>query len=95
MNKSEIIKQVAAETKLPATTVSRVLESIFGTMEKALISRDKVVISGFGTWTTSDRRGFSGNNPRTGESIEVPARTIPVFRAGKKLKGLLNVDKLK
>ncbi|MAG24119.1 hypothetical protein CMI47_00940 [Candidatus Pacearchaeota archaeon] len=49
MNKSEIIKQVAAETKLPATTVSRVLESIFGTMENALISRDKVVISGFGT----------------------------------------------
>ena len=56
----------------------------------SLISGEKVTISAFGTFTISQRREFKGYNPRNGKEIDVPARKIPVFRAGKALKEALN-----
>jgi nucleoid DNA-binding protein len=93
MNKSELIKEISRETKMPASTVGRVLESLFENVERSLLRGEKVVITDFGTWTTSKRKGFTGHNPRTGDPIEIPSRTLPVFRAGKKFKTKLNNSK--
>jgi nucleoid DNA-binding protein len=61
-----------------------------GTIRDALVRGEKVTISDFGTFTVSTRRAFSGHNPKNGEAMKVPARRIPVFRAGKGLKRNLN-----
>ena len=90
MNKSDLIKEISKETKMPASTVGRILESLFDSVERSLLRGEKVVITDFGTWTTSKRKGFAGRNPRTGDPIQIPSRILPVFRAGKKLKTKLN-----
>ena len=60
--------------------------------EEALVREEKVTLSDFGTFTVSKRRGFKGHNPKSGTSMAVPERRIPVFRAGKKLKKSLNPE---
>jgi DNA-binding protein HU-beta len=60
------------------------------TIQDALTNGEKVTISDFGTFTVSQRREFTGHNPKNGQEIRVPARKIPVFRAGKGLKEALN-----
>lgn len=61
-----------------------------GDDQEALTNGEKVTISDFGTFTVSQRREFTGHNPKNGMEIRVPARKIPVFRAGKGLKEALN-----
>jgi DNA-binding protein HU-beta len=49
-----------------------------------------MVLPGFGTFTCPTRKARKGRNPKTGEAIEIPAYTIPVFRPSKKLKASVN-----
>jgi nucleoid DNA-binding protein len=90
MNKSEIIEDIATKTGTPKVRVAAYVNTFMETIQEALIRGDKVTISGFGTFTVSERKSFQGHNPKSGASIKVPARRIPVFRAGKELKALMN-----
>jgi DNA-binding protein HU-beta len=59
---------------------------VFEDIVKALRNGDKVNISGFGTFAVSERKARTGRNPKTGESIEIPASKSAKFKAGKALK---------
>jgi len=86
MKKQDFIKAVAADASLSQDAVSRVLSSMIDSITAELKKGGEVNITGFGAFKVSSRAARNGLNPRTGESIKIPAMKSPVFRAGKTLK---------
>ena len=90
VNKAQLIDAVATKLDISrrsaGDTVDAVLEGITG----AIISGDKVSLTGFGTFETTRRAARTARNPRTGESVAVPAATVPKFRPGQALKDEVN-----
>jgi len=85
LSKSDLIEEVAkcCESKKQADEcVNGMLDAITSALSKG----DKVTLTGFGTFSTSDRAARMGVNPRTGEKIKIKATTVPKFKAGKSLK---------
>lgn len=90
MNKADLTEALAARANIPKVRAANYINIVMGTIQDALVTGEKVTISDFGTFTVSERREFVGHNPKNGAEIRVPARKIPVFRAGKGLKESLN-----
>ena len=98
MNKTELIDMVAEKTGLTKKDTEKTINSSIETImnylaeeaQKKEDNRDNVQLIGFGTFETKDRAQRKGRNPQTGETITIPARTAPVFRAGKTFKDKVN-----
>jgi len=98
MTKTELIDVVAEKTGLTKKDCGEVINTTLETVEVYLSDeakkdedkRDNVQIIGFGTFEAKDRSSRKGRNPQTGEEITIPARTVPVFRAGKSFKDAVN-----
>jgi DNA-binding protein HU-beta len=86
MTKADLIESVAVRLDLPKGQAERAVNLMFEDIVKALRNGDKVNISGFGTFAVSERKARTGRNPKTGESIEIPASKSAKFKAGKSLK---------
>lgn len=86
MKKQDFIKAVAADAGLSQDAVSKALASMITVITKELKNDGEVNITGFGNFKVSSRAARNGVNPRTRESIKIPAMKSPVFRAGKTLK---------
>ena len=86
MNKAELVAEVATKTGLSKKDAERVITATVDTITAALSQGDKVQLVGFGSFETKKREARMGRNPKTKESIEIPASTVPVFKAGKALK---------
>ena len=82
----ELIAAVAEETDLSRAKATEVVESVFVAIEQALKKKDDVRLVGFGTFATTERKAGTGRNPRTGETMEIPASTTVRFKPGKSLK---------
>ena len=93
MIKSQLIAALAAENPhLTQREIERVEEVIFERISEALENGGRVELRGFGIFSVRSRPGRSGRNPRTGESVEVPAKHVPFFKSGKKLQARLNAS---
>ena len=90
VNKTDLIDRVAESTELNKTAASRAVEAILDIITGSLRQGDSVTLSGFGTFSVSNRSQRTGRNPRTGESITIPASKAPKFKSGKGLKDALN-----
>ncbi len=90
MTKADLIEAVAAKMDLPKAMAERTVNLIFDDITSALQNGDKVNVSGFGTFTVSDRKARQGRNPKTGETIDIPASRAAKFKPGKGLKDALN-----
>jgi DNA-binding protein HU-beta len=90
MTKAELIDAMATKIDLPKATAERAVNMIFDDIVSALKANDKVNISGFGTFTVSQRKARQGRNPKTGETIEIQASRSAKFKPGKGLKDSLN-----
>jgi len=90
MTKADLIESVAGKLDLPKGTAERAVNTVFEDIVSALRNGDKVNISGFGTFAVSDRKARTGRNPKTGETIDIPASRSAKFKAGKTLKDTLN-----
>lgn len=86
MNKTELIAEVARKCGMSKKDAERAVGATFDTITEALCAGDKVQLVGFGGFETKSREARMGRNPKTREAIEIPATTIPVFKAGKALK---------
>jgi len=85
VNKQELIEAVAEKAKLSPGEAGKALDAVFSPdPEKGIISA--TLRAGFGTFEARQRKARTGRNPRTGEVIQIPARTSPAFRPGKTLK---------
>ena len=89
MNKGDLIIDVAkvVSTKKEAQAA---VDCILSTITKALKRKDTVTITGFGTFKTAKRKARTGRNPQTGEAIQIKAKNVPRFVAGKALKDAVN-----
>jgi len=91
VNKQELIAEVASKTGLTKKDAEAAVSAVIGTIETALIQREKVQLIGFGTFETRARKARKGRNPRKPEQLtDIPASTAPVFKAGKALKDAVN-----
>jgi DNA-binding protein HU-beta len=90
MNKSELVSAIAEEAQLTKLEADKSLKGILEALTDCLAGGDKLTLVGFGTFTASERGARSGQNPQTGEKIEIPASTAVKFKAGNTLKALLN-----
>ncbi|XLQ20761.1 MAG: HU family DNA-binding protein [Candidatus Moraniibacteriota bacterium] len=86
MNKSTFVAAVAAKTDMSKADTERFLEAFIDEVTSQLQARNEVAFTGFGTFSTSDRKARQGVNPKTGEKIQIAATTVPKFKAGKGLK---------
>ncbi len=90
MTKADLIESLATKLDLQKSLAERIVNTMFDDIEGALQKGDKVNISGFGTFAVSARKARQGRNPKTGETIEIPASKSAKFKAGKNLKDKLN-----
>ncbi len=93
MIKSELIERLAAEnTHLTHMEVERVVNVVLGQMTTALGEGGRVELRGFGAFSVRSRPARAGRNPRTGEAVDVPAKSVPFFKSGKELRERLNAS---
>lgn len=86
MNKTELIAAVAEKTDLSKKDADAAVLAVLGAITDALKAGDKIQLVGFGTFEVRNRAAKQGRNPRTGETMTVPASKVPAFKAGKALK---------
>ncbi|HYE43020.1 MAG TPA: integration host factor subunit beta [Caulobacteraceae bacterium] len=93
MIKSELIARLAAENPhLTHRDVERVVNVILDGMVDALRDGGRVELRGFGAFSVRSRPARAGRNPRTGETVAVPAKSVPFFKSGKELRERLNAS---
>jgi len=90
MNKSELIEELAAKTRYNPKLTDKMVRIFFDRIKAALSAGDKVEIRGFGSFTLKKYKGYIGRNPKTGETVEVKPKQLPVFRTGKDLRSRVN-----
>ena len=90
MNKADLVDAVANSAEIPKSDAAKAVDAVFESITAAMAEGDSVSLIGFGTFQTSDRPARTGRNPRTGESIAIPAARVPKFKAGKGLKDAVN-----
>ncbi|MBI2067802.1 MAG: HU family DNA-binding protein [Deltaproteobacteria bacterium] len=86
MTKSELVALIAKDCKISKAVSERALNSVTANVTKCLKKKDKLTLTGFGTFLVSKRRARKGRNPQTGAEIEIRAANVPKFRAGKELR---------
>lgn len=86
MNKSELVDAIASGSGVTKADASRVLETFMTTVTDALKNGDKIVLPGFGSFSTDNRSARAGRNPQTGKTIQIPASRVAKFKVGKSLK---------
>jgi integration host factor subunit beta len=86
MNKSELVEKLAERAKITKKRAEQVVNLVFEQMTEALERGERIEIRGFGSFTNKSYDAYTGRNPRTGETIHVPAKKLPFFKVGKELK---------
>jgi len=85
MNKAELIAAVAEKSGASKKVAADVINAALAVTEGAVKKGDSVVITGFGSLKVATRGARTGRNPKTGESIKIPAKKVVKFKAGKAL----------
>lgn len=86
MNKAELIAEVAARAGLSKKDGEKAVNAALDVITDALKNGEKVQLVNFGVFEARVRSAHIGRNPKTKETIEIPAATVPQFKAGKALK---------
>ncbi|MBW6516233.1 MAG: HU family DNA-binding protein [Candidatus Cloacimonetes bacterium] len=89
MKREELLAKMAADAGITKKAAGMALNSFMEGIMKSLSKGQKVAFVGFGTFDVSKRKARNGINPQTRKKIKIPARKVPVFRAGKKLKDIV------
>lgn len=95
MNKQELVAAAAAESGLTKKDVEKALKALTETIVAEVAEKGRVQLIGFGTFEARERAARKGQNPITQEKIDIPAATVPAFKAGKAFKDAVNVKKAK
>lgn len=90
MNKTELVAAVAAKAEISKKDAETAVAAVVSTITDALVDGEDVAIVGFGTFKVSERAARKGINPKTKETIDIPASKAPAFKAGKALKDAVN-----
>jgi len=86
MNKAELVEEVAGKVSLTKKETNNVVDAVTSAITDTLAMEEKVTLVGFGTFQVMERKERKGVNPQTRETIQIPAKKVPKFRAGKSLR---------
>jgi len=87
MNKAELVEEVAGKAGLTKKEAGDVVGAITSAITDTLAMNERVTLVGFGTFQVRERKARKGVNPQTREAINIPAKKVPKFTAGKALRG--------
>lgn len=90
MNKKELVESMAGAADISKAAAEKALNGMLMAVTDALSNGDKVTLVGFGTFSTAKRSARKAKNPRTGELIKIPAKTVAKFKPGSKLADSVN-----
>tara|TARA_B110000261_G_C12981594_1_gene316650 strand:+ start:170 stop:448 length:279 start_codon:yes stop_codon:yes gene_type:complete len=90
MNKKELVQTIAKNASVTVADAEKCLGAFMNNIEKALARGDKITLVGFGAFETKRRNARDGRNPKTGETIYIPSTKVINFKAGKKIKQIIN-----
>ena len=93
MNKKELVKAIQerqGDSALNQAAIETLVDSLTQVITDELYRKGKITLVGFGSFSTVKRKPRTGVNPKTGKPIKIPAKTVPVFKAGKELKERVN-----
>ncbi|MEP0924904.1 HU family DNA-binding protein [Leptolyngbya sp. ST-U4] len=86
MNKGELVDKIAERANVTKKEADTILTAAIDSIMEAVADREKVTLVGFGTFEARQRQEREGRNPKTGETMTIPASTVPAFSAGKVFK---------
>lgn len=86
MNKANLIDTVAKEASITKGQAGKAIDAVLESIENAMEKGDKVTLVGFGTFSVAHRKARTGRNPSTGAPLHIPAKQVPKFSAGSKLR---------
>ena len=92
MNKSQLVADVAQRADLSKVMAQKVVDAFIDAVKASLGAREDVILVGFGTFSTAQRKARIGRNPRTGKALKIAAAIKARFSAGKKLKEAVRFD---
>jgi len=81
-----LIAGIGKEAKISKAAAEKAINAFTSAVTKALKKRDKLTLTGFGTFSAAKRRQRTGRNPQTGKEIKIPAKYVAKFKAGNLLK---------
>jgi integration host factor subunit beta len=90
MTKAELVERVAAQINLTKKQTEVIVNTLFQSITDSLGEGDKVELRGFGSFRVRHRDARVGRNPKSGEKVEVPAKKVPFFKAGRELRELVD-----
>ncbi len=86
MNKAQLVEEVSGKAGLTKKETQNVIDAVTETIGDTLSAGEKVTLVGFGTFQVMERKARRGRNPRTGKTIQIPAKKVAKFRPGKGLR---------
>jgi integration host factor subunit beta len=86
MTKQQLVDLVAQRKKISKTAAKTTVDLIFDGIAEELAKGGRVEIRGFGSFSAREYKGYTGRNPRWGNTVEIKPKKSPFFRAGKELK---------
>ena len=86
MNKSDLIDVIVESAGVSKSIAGKTLDKLLSSITHALKKGEDVALIGFGTYKVNDRKAHAGRNPQTGETLQIPASKVVVFKVGKALK---------
>ena len=93
MTKSELMEKLSAkQPTLSAKEIENMVKDILEFISQSLENGDRVEVRGFGSFSLHHRQPRVGRNPKTGDSVNLSAKSVPYFKAGKELKARVDVQ---
>jgi len=89
MNKVDLVNAIAKKSGTTKRTAEAMVDAFTNTVTKSVSKGEKVTLIGFGSFSTLQRHARTGRNPRTGKTIQIPAKKVPRFAPGKAFKDAL------
>jgi len=86
MNKADLVEKVATQTGLTKKASREAVDAMISAITDSLTTEERVTLVGFGTFQVRQRKARKGVNPQTREAINIPAKKVPKFVAGKGLR---------
>lgn len=93
MNRSELITAFSNSSEISLEDATLMVNAFFDSIRSSLVDGDRVEIRGFGSFAMKEYKGYTGRNPKSGETVNVPPKRLPTFRLGKEFKEYLNRQK--
>jgi integration host factor subunit beta len=90
MTKAELVEKVADKIQLTKKQTEAVVNILLNCITEALSEGDKVELRGFGSFRIRNRNPREGRNPKTGDTVQIPAKRVPFFKAGKELREMVD-----